>query len=462
MAFFRYLPLLYNFAMRRQQAIRNFAGLFASILILATLSYQSAVAVTGTVSGVVNENGTLTLTAPGGTAFTSVEFASYGTPNSGSTPYSLGACHASNSSTIVGTAFIGLNSASINANNAVFGDPCNGTGKRLAVTLNYASTSSPSSFNSLGLSGGGTTAVYRSATTISAEVSVASKVTFKAGGTVISGCKNRATSGSSPFTVSCSWKPSRHGSYQITATANPNSNSYTASSATPLQVMVTRKAAPRFVFPAFAYGSVAFTTSTYLMMSPGISPGAQPFTIELWLKTGSTVKGGSILGNSANSGALSFILDNATTMHTDGFNQSATNFTLPVTLQPNTWYHIALVRDGSNNETVWIDGVRSTSGQQTDSRNYYSNATGINWAHCTWCVAGSSKFDGERVTNLRVLVGTALYNTASTTITVPTPPLTTIANTKLLLLATSAGTMTVDTSGNQTITNNGATFATGQ
>lgn len=448
--------------MRRRHLIKGCAAFFASLLIITTLNYQSAVAVTGTVSGVVNEGQTLTLTAPGGTLFTSVVFASYGTPNSGSTPYSLGGCHASNSSTLVGSAFIGLNSASISADNNVFGDPCGGTYKKLAVTLNYESTSSPSSFNSLGLSGGGSTAVYRAATTISAEVSVASKVTFKAGGTVISGCKNKATSGSSPFIATCSWKPSKRGSYVITATANPNSNSYTASSGTPLQVMVTNRVVPRFVFPAFSYGSVAFTSSTYLMMSPGISPGAQPFTIELWLKTGSTVKGGSILGNSANSGGLSFILDNATTMHTDGFNQSATNFTLPVTLQPNTWYHIALVRDGSNNETVWIDGARSTSGQQSDSRNYYSTATGINWAHCTWCVAGSSKFDGERITNLRVLVGTALYNTASATITVPTPPLTAIANTKLLLLANSAGTMTVDTSGNQTITNNGATFATGQ
>ena len=448
--------------MRRRHLIKGCAAFFASLLIIATLNYQSAVAVTGTVSGVVNEGQTLTLTAPGGTLFTSVVFASYGTPNSGSTPYSLGGCHASNSSTLVGSAFIGLNSASISADNNVFGDPCGGTYKKLAVTLNYESTSSPSSFNSLGLSGGGSTAVYRAATIISADVSVASKVTFKAGGTVISGCKNKATSGSSPFIATCSWKPSKRGSYVITATANPNSNSYTASSATPLQVMVTNRVVPRFVFPAFSYGSVAFTSSTYLMMSPGISPGAQPFTIELWLKTGSTVKGGSILGNSANSGGLSFILDNATTMHTDGFNQSATNFTLPVTLQPNTWYHIALVRDGSNNETVWIDGARSTSGQQSDSRNYYSTATGINWAHCTWCVAGGSKFDGERITNLRVLVGTALYNTASATITVPTPPLTAIANTKLLLLANSAGTMTVDTSGNQTITNNGATFATGQ
>ena len=457
------MHLLYTFAMKRRQTTRNFAGLFGSLLILATLNYQSAVAVTGTVSGVVNENGTLTLTAPGGTAFTSVAFASYGTPNTGSTPYTQGTCHAASSSTKVGEAFIGLNSASIGVTNGTFGDPCVGTGKKLAVTLNYASISSPSSFNSLGLNDGGSTAVYRTVTTISAEVSVASKVTFRAGGGVIPGCKNKVTSGSSPFTVSCSWKPSRHGSYQITATANPNSNSYTASSANPLQVTVTRKAGPRYVFPAFAYNSVAFpTTSSNFMMSPGITPGTEPFTIELWLKTGSSVKGGSIIGNSNAGGSLSFILDNATSMHTDTYGVNRTDFILPITLQPNTWYHIALVRNASNKETVWIDGVRSTSGQQDDARNYSATATGINWAHCTWCVSGDSKFAGERITNLRVLVGTALYNTASATITVPTPPLTAIANTKLLLLATSAGTMTVDTSGNQTITNNGATFVTGQ
>lgn len=448
--------------MRGVAKFRILGALFAASFLLTSLNYQSAVAVTGTVSGFVGEGGNLTLTAPGGTVFTSVVFASYGTPNTGSTPYSLGVCHEPTSSTIVGNVFIGLNSASINGDNNVFGDPCGGTVKKLAVTLNYASTSSPSSFNSLGLSGGGTTAVYRAASTISAEVSVASKVTFRAGGMIIAGCKNKATSGSSPFTVSCSWKPSKRGSYSITATADPNSNSYTSSSATPLQVMVLNKAAPRFVFPAFVYNSVAFlTTNDNFLMSPGITPGSQPFTIELWFKTGSTVKGGSIIGNSNAGGSLSFILDNATTMHTDGYGQSATNFTLPITLQPNTWYHFALVRDVSNNETVWVNGTRSTSGQQGDSRNYYSTATGINWAHCTWCVAGSSKFAGERITNLRFLVGTALYNTASSTITVPTPPLTAIANTKLLLLANSAGTMTIDTSGNQTITNNGTTFVTG-
>jgi hypothetical protein len=432
------------------------------MILLICLSYQDAKAATGTVSGFVGEGGNLTLTAPAGTIFTSVSFASYGTPDTNSTPYTQGACHAANSATTVGDAFIGLNTASIGGNNSVFGDPCLGTGKKLAVTLNYQSATSPSLFNSLGLSGGVTSAVYRTSTTISGEVSVAAKVTFRAGGVVIPGCKNKSTSGSAPFIASCTWKPSKRGSYSITATATPTSNSYTASTATPLRVMVSNRVEPKFVLPAFAYNSVAFTSSTYLTMSPGISPGSQPFTIELWLKTGSTVKGGSILGNSANGGGLSFILDSATQMHTDGFGQSATHFTLPITLQPNTWYHIALVRDASNNETVWIDGARSTSGIQSDSRNYYSTAVGINWAYCTWCVAGNSVFNGERITNLRFLVGTALYNTSSTTITVPTLPLTVIANTVLLLLTNSAGTLAVDTSGNQTITNNGATFITGR
>jgi len=448
--------------MVRRMSHRGVIALPLLMILLISLSYQDAKASTGTVSGFVNENGNLTLTAPAGTQFTSVAFASYGTPDTDSTPYTQGACHAANSSTIVGNRFIGLNSASIAGDNSTFGDPCMGTGKKLAVTLNYQSATSSSTFNSLGLSGGVTSAVYRTSTTISGEVSVAAKVTFRAGGVVIPGCKNKSTSGSAPFIASCSWKPSKRGSYSITATATPISNSYTASTATPLRVMVSNRVEPKFVLPAFAYNSVGFTSSTYLTMSPGISPGSQPFTIELWLKTGSTVKGGSILGNSANGGGLSFILDSATQMHTDGFGQSATHFTLPVTLQPNTWYHIALVRDALNNETVWIDGARSTSGIQSDSRNYYSTAVGINWAYCTWCVAGNSVFNGERITNLRVLVGTALYNTSSTTITVPTLPLTVIANTVLLLLTNSAGTLAVDTSGNQTITNNGATFITGR
>ena len=87
-----------------------------------------------TVCGTANENGTVAMIAPPGTVFTSVEFASYGTPNGTCETFSLGACHAINSVTIVSGYLIG-NGGTINipATNAVFGDPCSGTGKRLYI-----------------------------------------------------------------------------------------------------------------------------------------------------------------------------------------------------------------------------------------------------------------------------------------------------------------------------------------
>lgn len=250
----------------------------------------------------------------------------------------------------------------------------------------------------------------------------------------------------------------------ITIVTNSTS-SFTATFAVPVALSaqvarITLQSSPG-VSP-YNYNSAAFTSSTYMMLSPGISPGNQAFTIETWIKTGSTVKGGDILGNSANTGGMSFILDNATTAHIDGYNQGAFTYTLPFTLQPNTWYHIAIARNGSGAETIWVDGQRSTTGVQNDSIDYYSVATGINWAHCTWCVAGGSKFNGERLSNLRAVVGSTLYDPNSATITVPTMPLTIVANTKLLMTFANSSSLTVDLSGNQTITNYGVTFASGQ
>jgi hypothetical protein len=214
--------------------------------------------------------------------------------------------------------------------------------------------------------------------------------------------------------------------------------------------------------PPYDYNSVAFTTSTYLTLSPGISPGTSPFSIEAWIKTDSSFNGGSILGNANEGGGLSFILDSSTQAHIDGYGIGAYHYTLPFTLQPNTWYHIAIARNGSNAQTVWVNGTRSTSGVQSDGINYSGRATGVNWAYCTWCVAGSSKFNGERISNLRVIVGSTPYDPNSTTITVPTMPLANVTNTKLLLNFNNSSSMLVDTSGTQTVTNNGVTFQSGQ
>jgi hypothetical protein len=98
-------------------------------------------------------------------------------------------------------------------------------------------------FNSLALSG---SASFRKAVTITANVSAAAKVTFRAKNVVIPGCKNKATTGSSPNIVAtCSWKPSTRGSVPITATAVPSAAGGIATSATPITATVSNRTTSR-------------------------------------------------------------------------------------------------------------------------------------------------------------------------------------------------------------------------
>lgn len=114
------------------------------------------------------------------------------------------------------------------------------------VTSANISVNTSSNFNSFGLSGGVTTAQYRKSSTISADVNVASKVTFKAAGVIIPGCKNKLASGSgTSFTVSCTWKPSIRGRTAISAVATPTDNSISNSSANPVTIVVTNRSGNR-------------------------------------------------------------------------------------------------------------------------------------------------------------------------------------------------------------------------
>ncbi len=101
------------------------------------------------VCGCANESGTLTLTAPAGSVFTGIAFASYGTPTGDCSNYAIGSCHAINSKAIVEGLLLNKNTADIGANNGVFGDPCVGTAKRLCVQATYG----PATVNSPGTIG---------------------------------------------------------------------------------------------------------------------------------------------------------------------------------------------------------------------------------------------------------------------------------------------------------------------
>jgi gliding motility-associated-like protein len=91
----------------------------------------------GTVFAEAAENGSVTLTAPAGTYFTGVQFASYGNPTGTLGSYTLGTCNSSSSLSVVQNLAVGQTTVTIPANNATFGDPCGGVGKSLAVVLTY-------------------------------------------------------------------------------------------------------------------------------------------------------------------------------------------------------------------------------------------------------------------------------------------------------------------------------------
>jgi hypothetical protein len=104
---------------------------------LPVTSSPKVVAFTSAVHGTVNEGGSITLNAPAGTRFSSVLFASYGTPNGSPGNFTVGGCHAANSSSIVSNLSLFTTSVTLSASNDVFGDPCGGTYKRLYVSLGF-------------------------------------------------------------------------------------------------------------------------------------------------------------------------------------------------------------------------------------------------------------------------------------------------------------------------------------
>jgi hypothetical protein len=121
-------------------------------------------------------------------------------------------------------------------------DPSSNAGTQ-TITITVTDVVDTSSFNSFSLSG---TPSYRTVVTITANVTVAAKVTFRAKNVIISGCKNKTASGSgSSFATTCSWRPSARGAVTLTATAVPTSGSISSSTATPLNVMVGNRSGGR-------------------------------------------------------------------------------------------------------------------------------------------------------------------------------------------------------------------------
>lgn len=93
----------------------------------------------GIVCGMATSEGqSFTLTAPAGKVFTSVDFASYGTPNGTCGNYTLGSCNANTSMSVIEPLVVGQNSVTLTQDYQLFGDPCFGVPKRLYVQARYS------------------------------------------------------------------------------------------------------------------------------------------------------------------------------------------------------------------------------------------------------------------------------------------------------------------------------------
>jgi hypothetical protein len=157
----------------------------------------------------------------------------------------------------------------------------------------------------------------------------------------------------------------------------------------------------QFTVEFWAYKLDAWSTSTQHILNDDGSSGFQ-----IWVNTG-----GSILrlGRASVAGVLDYNYSN---------------------LQINTWTHFAYSRKG-NDFALWVNGSRVATVTDT---NGFASTNG------TQTIGGytSNGWNGY-LSNIRVVKGSYVYDTASTSITVPTTPVTAITNTSLLTNFDNAG-----------------------
>jgi hypothetical protein len=144
----------------------------------------------------------------------------------------------------------GVTSSTITAGNATMPNPAGGTMVGRSgngyIRITYEEVIVNAAFTLFQLAGATTTATFRTSVAISATVTVASKVTFRANGKVIPGCKNRTASGSgSSFTATCPWKPSVRGPVTVLATADPVTDGISNVTSSPISVGVINRTGNR-------------------------------------------------------------------------------------------------------------------------------------------------------------------------------------------------------------------------
>jgi hypothetical protein len=217
-------------------------------------------------------------------------------------------------------------------------------------------------------------------------------------------------------------------------------------------------------------GSLQFNGSTqFLSLAPGFALSTSAYTIEGWFYNNANYTSTRALvapqHPSGAAGALSLFTNDAQSFTLDSYGGlGVRTYTFPAnTLQVNQWQYIILNRNASTSiETMWVGTFVDNTSLVTCSRatsctggSSISGGTQVNTLNYSGVCNNIGKYYGGYwpgfITNLRATVGSAVYNSTSATVTAPSEPLTSLANTKYLMLGAA---VTTDTSGTQTVTNN--------
>jgi hypothetical protein len=217
-------------------------------------------------------------------------------------------------------------------------------------------------------------------------------------------------------------------------------------------------------------GSLQFNgSSQFLSLAPGFALSTGAYTIEGWFYNNDNYTAQRALvapqHPSGAVGALSLFTVNAQSFILDAYGGGGVRgYNFPVaTLQINQWHYIILNRNSDQRETMWVGTFVNTSAVVTCSRatsclggTSVSGGTQVNnldyTGVCNWIGRFYGGYWPGFITNLRATVGTAVYDSTNSIVTAPIAPLTSLANTKYLMLGAA---VTTDTSGTQTVTNNG-------
>jgi hypothetical protein len=185
--------------------------------------------------------------------------------------------------------------------------------------------------------------------------------------------------------------------------------------------------------PSVNGGSGYFdSTGDYLQAgsNAAFSFGTGDFTAEGWIYgTGNTSTTRTLFVNGgASGGSFGVFVNSSNQIQLDYYGGTSLN-SGATTIALNAWYHWAVAREGSN-ISIFINGSRAATTTTTSNNTSNTLDIGTGWGSNLWFGYMSS---------FRIVKGSAVYDPTVTTYTIPTAPLTAIANTSLLCNFTNSG-----------------------